>query len=206
MLKSVAGLLAIAIAIDLAAAAQTTKKPAQEMLGKQVHIVQPGCPGEGGCDFKIWTTKKAAKLWAKPDEKSAVVVELAKGTRVKGIAAQTVITHLPLCTFIVEDEGDRVDCLLNPDCQPTKFHPGDTFFILMYDGEGFVSIQRGDVEFQISERGEYVKSPDGNEKYVVNNYKCQGELKSKTWVQVKLPNGTTGWSGRDNFNGTSQYD
>jgi len=152
--------------------------------GEAVHIVRKGCPGEGGCDFKIWTAKLSINIWERPDEHAKVVAALAKGARVKGVEAQTITTHLPLCTIQKDVRAD----------EQTTLHRGDTFLILMYLGEGAVLIRRGDREMQIY-------AGDNND-----NFTCKGKLDAITWVKVKLANGRSGWSVRDAFNGTSQYD
>lgn len=179
------------------------EKPVQSSAGESVHIVSNGCPGEGGCDFKIWTTKKPTTLWEKPSENSPVIARLPAASRVKGIAAQTITTHLPLCTFTKDNDAWPTDCV-GPSCKPAKLRAGDAFLILEYQGEGSIIIRRGQQEMQIWEQG--VDMGGGKQEYGISNYKCQGELKAKTWVKVELPNGTTGWSNRENFNGTSQYD
>ena len=112
------------------------------------------------------------------------MTELAKGKRVEGIAAHTITTYSPRCTFRIDQEGHRADCV-TPDCERVKFRRGDEFF-LRENVDGWSSIiEYRDAEYKI-----------------MNHFDCDGKLVSKTWVQVRLPDGTTGWAYRENFAGT----
>ena len=168
--------------------------------GKQVHIVDDRCPDD--CEFKTWTTTSTTKLRASPDEASAVVTELARGEQVQGLAARTITSYLPLCTFVVDDEGHRADCV-KPDCERVKFRSGDEFFYREHRGLSSL-IEYRDSEFVIQNRFDLVKDPSGRYEGVMN-YKCNGGPVFKTWVQVKLPNGTRGWADRKNFDGTVKW-
>ena len=195
-----ATLTSVLIALGIAVALTAASEPATRR-GKNVHIVDDRCLG--GCEFTSWTTKIATRLRATPDEASAVVAELPQGERVQGIAARTTTTYLPPCTFVMEEEGERADCV-KPECERVKFHVGDEFFFREH--RGLMSlIEYRDSEFQIPNRVDFVKQPSG--KYeVVGNYRCDGRLQFKTSVQVSLPNGTTGWADRENFDGTVKWD
>lgn len=192
-------LIALGIAVALAAPSDSVQPSESAAKGKQVHIVDDRCPD---CEFKTWTTTSPTKLRATPGDASTVVTDLARGEQVQGLAARTITSYLPLCTFVVDDEGHRADCV-KPDCEPVKFHSGDEFFYREHRGLWSL-IEYRDSEYVIQNRFDLVKDPSGRYEGVMN-YKCNGGPVFKTWVQVRLPNGTRGWADRKNFDGTVKW-
>lgn len=80
-------------------------------------------------------------------------------------------------------QGERADCV--KDCERVPFRRGDTFILRDYIDNWSALIERGDVQYK-----------------VMNHYDCDGDLEYTAWVQVKLPDGRTGWADRLNFHGT----
>jgi hypothetical protein len=193
-------LVGVALCGTSSASAQTPKGKPQP--GKHVNIVSPRCPIID-CHLGTWTALTATKLRATHDAASAVVAELVRGAQVEGIAARTVTTYLPLCKFVRDSEGRRAGCV-EPDCKPVKFHPGDEFFLRERLGAALTLIESRDGEFEIGDSLSQVQHPSGKIEFV-RGYQCDGELEAGIWVQVRLPDGTTGWSYRESFDGTIDW-
>lgn len=194
--------IAVGMAAALTAAADPTPPPASAGKGKHVNLVSPRCPIID-CHLETWTALTATKLRATHDAASPVVAELARGQQVEGIAARTVTTYLPLCTFVRDAEGRRAECV-EPDCKPVKFHPGDEFYLRARLGSATTLIESRDAAFEIVDLLGQVQHPSGKIEFV-RGYRCNGELEAKVWVQVRLPDGSTGWAYREDFDGTIDW-
>lgn len=152
-----------------------------------IYVDKGACPGEGCGYGDNWKVKKDTALLAEPDDRSKKVGNCNKGSEV---LAETGEVHTKRGEFKVKKEHGQ-------------FKPGDTLWVYTYYGEGFFKVwvngEFKNLELSFSPWG---GSPGARCESAPSL--CWGELKEKLefswWVQIKTPNGVTGWTRRtDNF-------
>jgi hypothetical protein len=146
------------------------------------------CGGEGGCMFGQWKARNAVTVYRERSTSAPVVFLLKKGETVTGVSAHLVIEKGSPCVakgtvYVTPLKGGR----------ETQAPAGTKFSLLYYGGEGtFVA-------------------DDGRQHVLVcclgDSMSCAGEPHETQWLQVRSLAGGVGWAkGRENFDGTSQYD
>lgn len=143
------------------------------------------CPFEC-CTYREWTVNKTTVFYEKPSADSKVVFTAAKGESVIAITG-FVVTLTP--GRVVVKKSIR----LGQDDQKTTVSPGDTLYLLHYEGEGFFKfwvhgqIYSDAIPF-VGEQNEFLEA--------------KSEPEGVWWVKVKNSKGIIGWSREtDHFDG-----
>ena len=146
------------------------------------------CPFEG-CVYREWRSKDAVEIHAERRSASAVVFRLAKGEKVQAVTGVVVTIKAGR----VQYEKPR---RLNTSSGPIDILPGQTLFLLTYQGEGFTKAWFNNRLYQ----GVDVSSitwADGQCGFG-DKGRCSGREveKSQTewWVQIRNAAGQVGWT------------
>jgi hypothetical protein len=160
----------------------------EQSKGRDLEREFPGqCPGEGGCQFGVWTAKAPIAAYSKRSTNSPVVFRLSKGEKVTGLSAIMVVHKPGACTA---KKNASITRLVGED---TKIPDGTKLPMYFYGGEGGVLVEfKGEVVLACCEDDQLV---------------CEKNPVTDLWLQIRSESGRTGWTNqRGKFSGTSQYD
>jgi hypothetical protein len=168
---------------------------AQSQRGPVTPIVEEGaCPFEG-CIFAEWTVNQPVEVRATRSEIAPVAFQLNPGERVQALTGVLVTT-----------KAGRVQFRERTDIKGFGLRdPGESFFLLHADGEGFVTIwYEGQTYRQIDSTTFLNGVCDARPE------KCAGrvveEPESEWWVQIRTRSGRVGWTRESfRFNGKSAF-
>jgi|CXWL01.1.fsa_nt_gi hypothetical protein len=138
------------------------------------------CPFEC-CTYRDWTVDKATTIRSAMRDSSPVAFRLRKGERMKGLTG-VVITSQP----------GEVRVLKQTKIGRYTAKPGDTLYLLTYQGEGFHKVWfKGRISSE--------------ETYDTALFRQISEPKAVWWVKVRNSRGQIGWSREpDNFGNKDQ--
>lgn len=179
--------LAVAVLLVMALANRSSfceEKSKEQSLDREF----PGeCPGEGGCQFGIWTAQAPIVVYSKRSTDSPVLFRLAKGDKVTGVSSVLVVHKVGSCTA---KEGASITRLTGSD---TPIPAGTKLPLYFYEGEGNVHVDfKGELASACCEDVQIT---------------CEISPITDLWLQVRSQSGRAGWTNqRDAFSGTSQYD
>jgi hypothetical protein len=151
----------------------------------------PGeCPGEGGCQFGLWTAKSDLKVYQERSIESPVVARLSKGDTIKGVSSVLVVMRLGECTTKLEADGMRVQ---DNRLEDLKIPAKVALPMASYGGEGNIMVQY---------KGEFISAC-----CLDHHIECTKAPSTELWLQVRSGSGRLGWTNqREKLSGTSQYD
>jgi hypothetical protein len=134
-------------------------------LGSSSNVVPPSpyidvgvCPFEC-CIYRDWRAERELTLFDNPDGKK--IAKLAKGEWVKALGGET--HSIPLKVVATREIPEA------------GLHPGDTFYVLHYEGEGY---------WKIWYKGKTFDAESGDSRFP----------KTTWWARVQRKNGSIGWA------------
>jgi hypothetical protein len=143
------------------------------------------CPFEG-CVYREWTAKAAVRVRTERRIDAAVTYELRPGEKVTAVTGIVVTLKAGLVQF-------REPRILSSSCGETRIEPGQTLYLLTYQGEGFTKAWFN---------GRLCEDMDTVEFYNgvcdIRPSRCAGKIiepsKTEWWVQVRNRVGIVGWT------------
>lgn len=167
----------------------TAARASQETDAPPVPYEDEGaCPFEG-CVYRQWQANDTVEVHAERRLDSPVLFRLAKGEKVQALTGVVVTIKAGRVQY---DKPQR----LNTSSGPIDIRPGQTLFLLTYQGEGFTKAwfnRRLYTDVDVSA----VTWADGYCGWG-DKEKCSGREveKSRTewWVQVRSVSGQVGWT------------
>lgn len=163
-----------------------------QLMPPALDIAEGACPFEC-CTYGRWEVTRAVRLRSAPDSTAAVVGTVQGGDVV---VAETGEVHTPPVPFLVKQP-------LTMDFGAVALQPGDTIWVLDYQGEGF---------FNTWVDGRRVSESLGFSPYGgTYGRRCEScphgellsDLASVWWVRVRTGSGVLGWTSEsDAFTGS----
>jgi len=139
------------------------------------------CPFEG-CSYDTWEVCARTVLYKEPDEKTPAVLTIEKKETIQALTG-VVITSQPGIVKVLKS-------ITLDDQHPIALKPGDVFYILHYQGEGFdLFWYKGALH---SDQMDYYNQLPNAVKGVY--YQKMQEPKYDWWVQIKNSAGKVGWT------------
>jgi hypothetical protein len=195
MLNSRLAVVALLVgAVAGAAASSTAQTERASVQGPPVPFEDAGaCPGEG-CVYREWTAKAVVNVRTERRPNARI------GFTLRGNEKVTAITGV-----VVTLKAGRVEFREPKDVSsasgPVHFEPGDTLYLLTYEGEGFTKAWfKGKLYVSLDAADFYNGVCD------FRPSRCIGKIveKSRTewWVQIRNRLGAVGWTNEpEKFNG-----
>jgi hypothetical protein len=150
------------------------------------------CPFEG-CVYREWTANRATDLYRERGTSSPVVSRVAAGDRVAALTG-VVVTVAP-GQFRARDAYS-----MSTQSGAIQMNPGDTAYLLTYEGEGTYTVWFDDVIHRGADVSGMLsgacRPPDG----------CPGEIVAQPetvwWVRIRTAEGLEGWTNQpERFDG-----
>ncbi|HAH08252.1 MAG TPA: hypothetical protein DCM05_17290 [Elusimicrobia bacterium] len=165
------------------------KKLPASSLPPPEHVSTGACPFEC-CAYREWTALADTELFERPGG-GALSVKAAAGTKVAALTGEVRVKPIPLGVA-----ADR-----------PPFAKGDLFFLLDPLGEGFYHYWKdGLVAEVLVEPDDHCLNP-GPACWAEFVYPGSALRRSAWWVQLRLPDGTLGWTDRpEDFDGKDACD
>ncbi|HEX7051711.1 MAG TPA: hypothetical protein VF188_16015 [Longimicrobiales bacterium] len=172
----------ILLAFEFAVVASALPRPISAQALPDVYVDEGACPFEC-CQYGPWWADRGAVIRSEPADTAPVIGTVQPGDTVQALTGQVRTVPTP---FVwkqdVEGSGGH------------RYAAGDTLYVLTYLGEGF---------FRVWHEGEvFVESLDFSPYGGTSGKRCERcthgellhELRSEWWVQVRLRDGTVGWT------------
>ncbi|MEO8313495.1 MAG: hypothetical protein ABI645_01760 [Pseudomonadota bacterium] len=147
-----------------------------------------GCPFEG-CTYRTWQANAAIEIHLEPRNSSPIVATVAKLERVRALTGEVVTIKPGRVQF---DKPQRLDTASGP----INILPGQTLFLLTYQGEGFTkawfnrrlynSVDVSGITWANGRCG--FSDPERCAGHEVEKYETEW------WVQVRTASGQVGWT------------
>ncbi|NJN47976.1 MAG: hypothetical protein HC808_17530 [Candidatus Competibacteraceae bacterium] len=154
----------------------------------EVYVDKGACPFEC-CTYGDWIVLEETKLYDQPDGTQAVAA-LERCEKVQGVTGEVHVRPNPVEVIkaMVDDIGNR-------------FEPGDQFYLLTPQGEGFFKAWANGVLFDVD--GVFILSKEDCEANINDCWAVYQNEPSEDpwWVQVKTSSGETGWTRQSHFDG-----
>jgi hypothetical protein len=173
----------IAATLTLACVATASSQTAQ---GPPVPYEDAGaCPFEG-CTYREWQANSAVEIHAERRTDSAVVSRIAKGERVQALTGVVVTIKAGRIRADTAQE-------LPAEGGPLMLMPGQTLFLLTYQGEGHSKAWFNQRLYQWVDAS---KALNGACQFIPE--RCKGwtveRPQSEWWVQIRTASGKVGWT------------
>lgn len=179
---TVVGLLMLLVSVDVDALAGKSDMPTVP------YYDWGACPFEG-CTYDSLEVCTTTVLHKEPDKESSGVLKIEKGETVQALTGVVITTQLGVVKVLKSITLDQQ--------HPVVLKPGDVFYVLHYQGEGFdLFWYKGGLH---SEQMDYSNELPNAEKGVF--YKKVREPKYSWWIQMKNSYGKVGWTDEANHFG-----
>jgi hypothetical protein len=170
--------------IALSASAWTRQEPAAQ--GPPLPFEDPGaCPFEG-CVYREWTAKVPVQVRAERRIDAPVSYELQSGEKITAVTG-----------VVVTLEAGRVQFREPRDLRSSSgeihIEPGETLYLLTYEGEGFTKAWFNGKLYQDVDTVDFY-----NAVCDIEPNRCAGKIieqsKTEWWIQVRNRSGLVGWT------------